>query len=62
MKTLDDYIKDLKADDIVKAAHKAKEESYMLLNDQGITTLSLILSDTLAGIIQNPQKILNKKE
>jgi len=62
MKNLDDYIKDLKTDDIVKSAHKAKEESYLLMNDQGITTLSLILSDTLVEIIQNPQKMLSKKE
>jgi hypothetical protein len=61
MKTLDDYIKDLKTDDVIKSAHKAKEESYLLMNDQGITAISLILSDTLADIIRNPQKILDKK-
>ena len=45
MKTLDDYIKELKTEDLIEAAHKAKVQSHALLEDQGISTLALMISE-----------------
>ena len=42
MKILDDYVKELKIEDLIEAAHKAKVQSHTLLEDQGISTLALI--------------------
>ena len=45
MKTLDNYIKELKTEDLIEAAHTAKEKSHTLLEDQGISTLALMISE-----------------
>lgn len=52
MKTLDDYIKELKTENLIEAAHTAKEKSHALLEDQGISTLALMMSYllTLPGV------------
>jgi hypothetical protein len=57
MKTIDEYAKDLRTDDFLEAAHQAKEKSRELFDDQGITSLALVLSDTLADMIRNPEKV-----
>jgi len=51
MKTLDDYAKELQTDDLIKAAHRAKERSHELFEDQGIATLSLLLSEFLVDFL-----------
>ena len=56
MKTLDDYAKELQTDDLIKAAHRAKERSHELFEDQGIATLSLLLSEFLADFLKTPEK------
>ncbi|MCX9012193.1 MAG: hypothetical protein OIN66_13860 [Candidatus Methanoperedens sp.] len=43
--------------DLVEAVHKARARSTRLLEEQGISTLALILSKTLADVIDNPEKI-----
>lgn len=43
--------------DLMEAVHKAKAMSTHLLEDQGITTLSIILAKSLADVIEHPEKI-----
>lgn len=43
--------------ELVEAVHKARARSTRLLEEQGISTLALILSKTLANVIENPEKI-----
>ena len=43
--------------DLVEAVHKARLRSTRLLEEQGISTLALILSKTLADVIDNSEKI-----
>ena len=47
----------LQGTDIVKAVHKAKLRSTRLLEEQGISTLALILSKTLVDVIEHPEKM-----
>ena len=47
----------LQGTDIVKAVHKAKLRSTRLLEEQGISTLALILSKTLIDVIEHPEKM-----
>ena len=56
LKTLDDYAKELRTDDLVEAAHRAKEQSHELFEDQGIATLSLLLSEVLVDFLKTPEK------
>ena len=56
MKTLDDYAKELRTDDLIEAAHQAKEQSHELFDDQGIATLSLSLSEVLVDFLKTPEK------
>jgi len=56
MKTLDDYAKELKTDDLIKAAHRAKEHSHELFEAQGIASLSLLISEFLVDVIKAPEK------
>ena len=46
MKTLGDYIKELKTENLIEAAHIAKVQSHTLLEDQGISTLALGSTET----------------
>ena len=46
MKILDDYVKELKTEDLIEAAHIAKVKSHALLEDQGISTLTLGSTET----------------
>ncbi|MBI1926133.1 hypothetical protein HYR99_18010 [Candidatus Poribacteria bacterium] len=57
MKTLDDYVKELKTEDLIEAAHKAKEKSHLLLEDQGISTLALLLSELIVDFIKEPERL-----
>ncbi|MBU3965758.1 MAG: hypothetical protein KKG76_00020 [Euryarchaeota archaeon] len=43
--------------ELVEAVHKARARSTKLLEEQGISTLALILSKTLADVIDNPERI-----
>lgn len=43
--------------ELVEAVHKARLKSTRLLEEQGISTLALILSKTLVDVIENPEKI-----
>jgi hypothetical protein len=43
--------------ELVEAVHKARAKSTKLLEEQGISTLALILSKTLVDVIDHPEKI-----
>ncbi|HUV80165.1 MAG TPA: hypothetical protein VMW40_05005 [Candidatus Bathyarchaeia archaeon] len=47
----------LQGTDLVNAVHKAKLRSTRLLEEQGISTLALILSKTLVEVIEHPEKM-----
>ena len=60
MKTLDDYIKELKTEDLIEAAHKAKVQSHALLEDQGISTLALMISELIVDFIEEPERLQSR--
>ena len=47
----------LQGTDLVNTVHKAKLRSTRLLEEQGISTLALILSKTLVEVIEHPEKM-----
>ena len=60
MKTLDDYIKELKTEDLIEAAHTAKVQSHTLLEDQGISTLALMISELIVDFIEEPERLQSR--
>jgi len=50
--------------DFIEAVHKARWSSTRLLEEQGISTLALIISGTLIDILEHPEKMekLSSKE
>ncbi|MBU7047570.1 MAG: hypothetical protein HXS54_14140 [Theionarchaea archaeon] len=53
-KELGDAFKDV---DLIEAVRKARKKSNLLLEEQGITTLSIMLSETLIDLIEHPEKM-----
>lgn len=45
--TLADYLRYLQTEDLLADAHRVKEESYALFEDQGLATLTLAVADVL---------------
>lgn len=43
--------------DLMQAVHQARLKSTRLLNEQGISTLALIISKTLIDVIEHPEKM-----
>ena len=62
MKSLDDYLKLMKTDDVVKATQEARTKNAVLLNDQGIAAIAILFSDVLAEVIKSPEILLSEKE
>ena len=60
VKTLDDYIKELKTEDLIEAAHTAKVKSHALLEDQGISTLALMISELIVDFIEEPERLQSR--
>ena len=60
MKSLDDYLKLMKTDDVVKATQEARTKNAALLNDQGIAAIAILFSDVLAEVIKSPEILLSK--
>ena len=60
MKILDDYIKELKTEDLIEAAHTAKAQSHALLEDQGISTLALMISELIVDFIEEPERLKSR--
>lgn len=47
----------LKKLDIVKTTKKAREESNLLLNEQGFVVLSVAVSRFIADIVEHPDRL-----
>lgn len=62
MKYLEDYLKQMKTDDVLKATQEARTKNAALLNDQGIAAISILFSDVLAEVIKSPEILLSKKD
>ena len=62
MKSLDDYLKLMKTDDVVKATQEARTKNAVLLNDQGIAAIAILFSDVLSEVIKSPEILLSEKE
>lgn len=60
MKTLDDYTKELKTENLIEAAHTAKEKSHVLLEDQGISTLAIMISELIVDFIEEPERLQSR--
>ena len=60
MKTLNDYIKELQTEDLIEAAHTAKVQSHTLLEDQGISTLALMISELIVDFIEEPERLQSR--
>ena len=60
MKTLDDYTKELKTENLIEAAHTAKEKSHVLLEDQGISTLALMISELIVDFIEELERLQSR--
>ena len=43
--------------DLIEAVHKARKRSTLLLEEQGISVLSIMLSETLIDFIEHPEKM-----
>ena len=50
----------LRSDDIFKAVDRAKIKSTRLLEEQGLTAVSLALSKVLLDLVNNPDAVLEK--
>ena len=61
MKTLEDYLKWMKTDDVVKATQESRTKNAALLNDQGIAAIAILFSDVLAEVIKSPEILLSKE-
>ena len=57
MKSLDDYLKYMKTNDVAKATQEARTNNAALLNDQGIAAIAILFSDVLAEVIIQISKI-----
>ncbi|HIE26967.1 TPA: hypothetical protein EYP66_06745 [Candidatus Poribacteria bacterium] len=60
MKSLEDYLKQMKTNDVVKATQEARMKNAALLNDQGLAAIAILFSDILAEVIKSPEILLPK--
>lgn len=48
------YLKDV---DLVEATRRVRQEATRLLNDQGVSALSIVISNFFADIIEHPEHL-----
>ena len=60
MKLTEKQLQMLKKTDLVELSHKARREAMPLLNDQGLTMLSLVVSNFIADIVEHPDKLVKE--
>jgi TPP-dependent trihydroxycyclohexane-1,2-dione (THcHDO) dehydratase len=53
-KSLKDYLDHLQTDDIVTATQAARRRSMRILEDQGIATIAILISNVIAEAIDYP--------
>ncbi len=57
MKLTDRQLQMLKHADLVDLSHKARQKAATLLNDQGLAILSIVVSNLIAEVVENPEKL-----
>lgn len=50
----------LKNADLVDMTHKARQKAASLLNDQGFAVLSVAVSNLIAEVVENPEKLVKE--
>ena len=60
MKLTDKQLQMLKKTSLVELSQKARQDAAPLLNDQGLTMLSLVVSNFIADIVDHPEKLVKE--
>ena len=60
MKLTEKQLQMLKHANLVDLSHKARKKSAALLNDQGFAVLSISVSNLIAELAENPEKLVEK--
>jgi 3-dehydroquinate dehydratase len=60
MKLTEKQLQMLKNADLVDMSHKARQKAAQLLNDQGFAVLSIAVSNLIAEIAENPEKLVKE--
>ena len=60
MKLTERQLKMLKNADLVAMSHKARQKAAVLLNDQGFAVLSVAVSNLIAEVVENPEKLVKE--
>lgn len=58
MKLTEKQLEMLKNADLVDMSHKARQKTAALLNDQGFAVLSIAVSNLIAEVVENPEKLV----
>lgn len=60
MKLTEKQIQMLKHADLVDMSHRARQKATALLNDQGFAVLSVAVSNLIAEVVENPEKLVKE--
>lgn len=60
MKLTERQLQLLKNADLVDVSHRARQKATVLLNDQGFAVFSIALSNLIAEIAENPEKLVKE--
>ena len=60
MKLTEKQLQMLKQADLVDLTHKARQKATVLLNDQGFAVLSIAISNLIAEVVENPEKLVQE--
>ena len=60
MKLTEKQIQMLKHADLVDMSHRARQKATSLLNDQGFAVLSVAVSNLIAEVVENPEKLVKE--
>lgn len=58
--SLDDFLPDMKAKDVIAATRVARQKAGKLFNDQGISAMALLLSDVISDTLEHPERLLER--
>jgi len=60
MKLTEKQIQMLKHADLVDMSHRARQKATALLNDQGFAVLSVAVSNLIAEVVENPERLVKE--
>ena len=60
MNLTDKQLQMLRKTDLIELSQKARQKAMPLLNDQGLTMLSLVVSNFMADIVDRPEKLVKE--